>query len=309
MPKEQKPPLSTWLTATSIASTTETSTLHWIDTITKRLQNHARPTYARQQSFSTNLSHLREVIFADAIHKNGFYKVASLYRAFPQALGYKLLQRGALALQPPLKMALGDYFQSQSLWIDIGSGIAIGGTEAFFLLPLDFYKTRAQTYNKKLVEKGRPSPFTGFGPTLVRNTIFISMMSVVTDSTMNYLVKNGIFASPNTASLADPCAPNEVQKNTARGVGFGTATLLSNPLDVIKVRMQAERSKNKKNALQVGKEILQKEGTTAFLKGLVPKTAIQSFRLTFFFGLQDLLLKKMQSPEEPQSKTLATLKK
>jgi hypothetical protein len=301
--KPKSPSNALWYGVTAFASALETTALHPLDTSTKRIQNNPSPFYSRLLSPRANLSAMSQVLFKEATHKNIFYKFASLYSGYPQALGYKFLQRGALALQPHLKKQMETYFNTQSYWIDLGSGMLIGGGEALFLLPIDYYKTLAQT-REAASPQNTKSSFTAFGPTLARNIVFITTMSIVTDRTLGYLVRNRLLAA---ASKPDPKEPNDTQKYTARALGIGAATFSSSPLDVVKTRLQAAPATESSasrfewgKTWRMGKDILSKEGPAAFLKGIVPKTLTQSARLTFFFGVQEKLLEILTPAEKPR---------
>jgi hypothetical protein len=292
-----------WLGIIGLASSIETAGLYAIDTTIKRLQNSSQPVYSRNLSFSSNFSNLQRVVFADTVTQGPLACTGSLFRGLPIALGYKFLQRGALALQGPLKKKMETYWQTRSLWIDVLSGVIIGSSEACTLLPLDFLKTRAQT---RLSPKASPltfglSSFIGFKPAVMRNVTFVASMSIATSQFQDGMLKYGIFGKPTPQQTE----LNEKQKHASRALGFGLATVVSSPFDVVKVRMQTQ-SKQQEPLLrqaptQVAREIWASEGPSAFFKGTALKALNQSIRLTFFFGITDALMRRLLPKEAPSA--------
>ena len=68
--------------------------------------------------------------------------------------------------------------------------------------------------------------------------------------------------------------------------------LVSSPMDVVKVRMQAEAD-GKARAVQVARDILANEGPGAFWKGIVPKILTIGPKLTFSFTIAQVIIEQV----------------
>lgn len=260
-----------------IAGIFEIGLFHPIDTLTKRTM------YNKEKISKKNLS---QILFKEYSDKNILDKYKSLYAGAKFGMFYKILQRtykygGQSVLNEKLKLT-----DNKSLNQAI-TGSLIGAGEVI-LLPLDVLKIRMQTNpdlikNKSflnIIKEEGMGLYRGSGITIIRN-----MPGSFALFGANSFTKNVIF------DLKDEQKATLHQNFISSTIGALTCITVSNPMDVIKVRIQAENKKQ--NYKKMAKEMLKEEGIGSFFKGLLPKSLTIAPKLIFSFTIAQEIIKRI----------------
>ena len=164
-------------------------------------------------------------------------------------------------------------------------------------LPVDTIKVRLQlqssatqyigtigTIKNICKEEGFSSLWKGLTPALVRQSLYTSMMMALYEPTRN-LISSAIDnpQSHQTNSLEDMKKEGIKQNNVTQQSSFWTKLLaggavggicitLLNPIEIVKVRMQADQGGKlyQSGITKAFSEIIQKEGAFALWKGIIP---------------------------------------
>lgn len=245
---------------------------HPADTIQKRLMNNTNPIYDFSKSIKTNLCNAYNITCL-----NPKTKSFSLYPGLGWAGGYKGCQRlFKFGLQPYVETFLTNqaFGENNKIWATGFSGAVLGAGEVIFL-PLDIYKIRKQTGSD---DQGLS--YRAIHVTVLRNIIGSFLLFGVPQ-----LLKTKI---ARDEKLSD------TEKAITNAIGAAACLIASNPLDVIKTRMQAD--KNSIGALATARNIAI-NNPSQFLKSLGPKTVVQGFKLTFFMSVKDKIEELFQEQE------------
>ena len=262
---------SAHIKSTLAAGALEVLFFHPSDTVQKRLMKNPKPIYDFNKVFNENMRNAFNVAFTDP-KTNRF----SVYPGLAWASGYKLLQRGyKFGGQPILEKRLQEnYFgNANKFWAAGTSGAIMGAGEVIFL-PLDIFKIRNQTGS---TDSG--ISFRGLPVTMLRNIIGSSALFGVP-----VLVQNVYFKGEKL---------NRTQKISTQALGAIASLILSNPLDVIKTRLQANA--NSAGAFATAVSIAQ-NNPSQFFKSLAPKLLTQGLKLTFFMAVKDKIEEQFNQP-------------
>lgn len=292
--------------AATIAGFMEIGLFHPFDTVAKRLMTNrgslAKPTVGQ------TLGHLNEIIFKHHAHDSILRKALYLYPGSFYAVIYKVFQRTyKFAGQPVVREYLlkhhDDSFQrtfgrSAKVMREGTAGCLIGIGE-IFLLPLDRLKVLYQV-NEDAMKKGLIS--------LLRQEGFKGMYA----GTAITICRNapGSFALFGGASFAkhvilgikdDDDGKGKKNRETvaqnifASTVGACLSITVSNPMDVIKTRVQHATKDTRQTAVQTIFRMLKEEGVfTPFFKGLTPKIVASAPKLVFTYSMVEFLYQRMQ---------------
>jgi len=265
-----------------IAGIFEIGLFHPIDTLTKRTM------YNKEKMNRKNLS---QILFKEYSKENILNKYKSLYTGAKFGMFYKVLQRtykygGQSVLNEKLKLT-----NNKSLNQAI-TGSLIGAGEVI-LLPLDVLKIRMQTNpdlikNKSftnIIKEEGVGLYRGSGITVIRN-----MPGSFALFGANSFTKNVIF------DLKDEEKATLYQNFISSTIGALTCITVSNPMDVMKVRIQAENKKQ--NYKKMAKEMLKNEGMGSFFKGLLPKSLTIAPKLIFSFTIAQEIIKRIYQVSE-----------
>lgn len=255
------------------AALTETLCFHPSDTIQKRLMRNPKAIYDLHLPMRTNLINNFNICFRNQKTNN-----ISLYPGIGWALGYKLTQRiYKFNGQPIIEKGLNNYvFNNQNnVWCAGLSGALIGMGE-IILLPLDIYKIRKQTAS---IDKG--ISYRGTGITMARNGCGSFALFAIPPFMTTLLEQH---EQPNTA----------MTKGVASAIGAVSMLMVSSPFDVVKTRMNADKSAG--SGFNIAKKILL-DNPAAFFKGITPKLATKGVQMTAFLVIKDALVEHFHREE------------
>jgi hypothetical protein len=258
--KHEKNHSAHWI-STGAASILEIGIFHPCDTMQKRLMKNSETIYDFRKPVGVNLRSACNIAFMDP--KTHHF---SLYPGLAWAASYKLLQRGyKFGGQPIIEQLLQDKFgKDNKFWASGLSGAVMGAGEVVFL-PLDIYKIRKQTGS---TDSG--ISYRAIHVTVLRNVIGSSLLFGVTELAQTKLARE----KELTRS----------QKIGTQALGAVACLVASNPLDVVKTRLQAD--KNSESAWSVTRN-LARTNPSQFFKSLGPKVLTQGLKLTFFMAAKD----------------------
>lgn len=258
--------------STITAAILEVAFFHPFDTMQKRFQNNPNPIYDFSKPIKTNLCHVYDVACRNPKTKN-----FSLYPGLNWAGVYKLLQRGLkFGGQPYVEKFLQTnvFSESNKIWATGFSGAIMGAGEVV-LLPLDIYKIRKQTGSED----------TGISYRALHVTVLRNIIG-------SFL----LFGVPQLlqTKIARDEKLSRTEKAFTHAIGAAACLIASNPLDVIKTRMQAD--KNSIGALATACNIAVNH-PSQFGRSLGLKTVAQGFKLTFFMSAKDRIEEMFQEQE------------
>lgn len=269
---------------------------HPVDTVAKRLMNHAGTVRTPGLSFSATMDGYSRVALRDAYAEPSLMRrYLSLFPGLSFAAGYKILQRVyKFGGQPFVREAIDTRFgntilekcggdrQKSKMFTHAIAGAFVGVGE-IVLLPLDMLKIKSQNNPEALRGRGllqilRTESFAGLykgaGWTAARNAP--GSFSLFGASAF---VKSRIYGLENfnDATL--------VQNFVASAAGGIASITVASPLDVIKTRIQTRDFGAKETGLQIFKNLMRNEGPGALFKGLVPKILVVGPKLVFSFTI------------------------
>lgn len=265
-----------------------TTITHPLDTMAKRLQNN------KEIKFSYTMPR----ILWKQLHRV-FYptSTSSLWTGYSAALVYRTtcctLTFGSQPLveeylQKKHGKQISQYTGQQRLKITINmlSGMMFGVMETL-LLPLDRWKVLRQLHDKTLLstlfwQEGF-ALYNGAGVTLVRNMKAFPSLYVGSHLSDQYILK----ISPTEEKTF-------AQRSFSSFIGATAAMIVSNPTDMIKTRLQAQRLTGESlSSIQIGREIIKKTGVSGLFQGLVPRFLSIAPRITFMKALSEHLTPKI----------------
>lgn len=259
---------------------------HPVDTLAKRLMSN------KSSSLSFN-----QIVFknhADATIGNKFL---SLFPGLGYAAGYKILQRiYKFGGQPYFKDYLNKHHKSKFVatfgekngkaMTEAAAG-SLTGIGEIVLLPLDVLKIKRQTNPEafrsrgflKIVSDEGFALYRGWGWTAARNAPGSFALFGGSAFTKEYLFK-----------LDDYSSATWGQNFICSIAGSISSIAISQPLDVIKTRIQNQNFESKQGGVMVIKDIMKNEGFRAFFKGLAPKVLVVGPKLIFSFTMAQSLI-------------------
>lgn len=282
---DKRPHFAPYLLASSISAILENIIFFPLDTTAKRLQFTTKPI-----PFSTTIKNneLKNILFPSTTTLHGAF--ASLYEGLLSSITYRIAQRNVMFTGQPmvdywLHKKAGQTIENQfgktisGPLIATIAGLATSLIEIPFL-PFNTASVRMQTQHisfKQAVASGHL--YNGSIITIWRNVIAATI-----------LFGGAAFARKRLFNIDTPRDASLTQEWLASSIGATLATTANNPLDLIKTRIQAN------NGLQTGWDIAKttwiKEGSTGFMRGLIPRLLTVSPRTAFSMTITNQLVKK-----------------
>jgi len=261
---------------------------HPVDTISKRLMSN-RANLAFQN--------LNAVVFRQHSDATAFRKFLSLFPGLGYAAGYKVLQRVyKFGGQPyandylnarytsAFMKTFGDKNGKAMMHATAGSVIGVG---EIVLLPLDVLKIKRQTNPEafrgrgvlRIVADEGFALYRGWGWTAARNA-----------PGSFALFGGSAFAKEYIIGLKDYSSATWGQNAIASAAGSIASITISQPLDVIKTRVQNQNFESKVGGVTIVRDLIRNEGFMAFFKGLTPKLLVVAPKLVFSFTIAQTLI-------------------
>lgn len=292
--------------AATCAGVLEIAFFHPFDTIAKRLM--ANKGSINKGSIGATAGNLNEIIFKKHASAGLAQKAMYLYPGSLYAVVYKVFQRVyKFAGQPIVRDFLtGNYKErfnkvfgsADKVLIDATAGCLIGLGEVF-LLPLDRLKVLSQT-NEQAMSKGlfpllRQEGFRGMyagtGVTMCRN------------APGSFCLFGGTaFAKGYIFGLEDYRSATTFQNLVASAIGACCSIAISNPMDVVKTRVQRMTEGERQSAVRVAGMMLKEEGPSSFFKGLTPKIIASAPKLVFAYTMTEYFYRLMNGGHMPAKK-------
>lgn len=284
--------------AATCAGILEIAFFHPFDTTAKRLMSHKGAIV--QSSVGETAAKLNTVVFRHHANSSFAAKIMYLYPGSLYAVVYKVFQRVyKFAGQPFVREALtANYRAGFTRWFgsankvmeDATAGCIIGLGEVF-LLPLDRLKVLSQTNEAAMAkglfpllrQEGMRGMYAGTAVTMCRNAPGSFFLFGGTAFTKNYIF--GINDYRNATFFQNMCAST---------VGACLSITVSNPMDVVKTRVQQETAGQRHNAILTAGLMLKEEGVSSFFKGLTPKILASSPKLIFAYTMTELFYEMMK---------------
>jgi len=276
------------LIGSSTSGVLETAIFYPVDTVAKRLMSNT------SSKGATDFQSLQKVMFRENAHKSIVKKWGGLFPGVGFGAIYKILQRTyKFGGQPIVKQALdnklGRHFQNffgkkngnDMLHATSGFLIGIGETA---LLPLDILKIKVQvnpnySIRDNMSELTFREMYAGWSWTAFRNMpgSFILFGANSLAYTRLYGIDGPKDAKFHQIFVASMC-------------GATFSILLSSPMDVIKTRIQNKHFGDKRSGMRYVRNLLKKEGPSAFYKGILPKLGLIGPKLVFAFTFAQWLI-------------------
>ncbi|KAM0787225.1 Mitochondrial GTP/GDP carrier protein 1 [Microbotryomycetes sp. NB124-2] len=259
---------------------------HPVDTTAKRLMSNKSTTASYNQ-----------IIFKDFAQASAGRKFVSLFPGLGYAAAYKILQRVyKFGGQPYFNDFLNKNFKSQfnNVFGDKNGKAVMSATAGsltgigeIVLLPLDVLKIKRQTNPEAFRERGflRIVKDEGFG--LYRGASWTAARNAPGSFA---LFGGSAFTKEYVFGLQDYRSATWFQNFIASIAGSVASIAISQPLDVIKTRIQNQNFESKASGTTVIRELLKHEGPGAFFKGLTPKVLVVGPKLIFSFTLAQTLI-------------------
>lgn len=291
--------------AATMAGTLEIIFFHPFDTIAKRLMSNK--TSLRGASFSESLHNANVCIFKKHADASVGSKIAYLYPGSLYAMAYKVLQRVyKFAGQPIVRDAInqnyGDGFKQafgskSKMMSESVAGCLIGIGEVV-LLPLDRLKVLSQTNPEALKNRGLMGIIRQEG---IAGLYAGTVVTMTRNAPGSFCLFGGTaFTKDIVFGLEDYSKATFLQNMIASAVGSCVSITVTNPMDVIKTRIQNKDFGSKHSGVSILAEIIKEEGPSAFFKGLTPKVVASAPKLVFAYTMTEYFLTLMGKSKKQQ---------
>jgi len=290
----------------------EIAIFHPVDTIGKRLMTNKLPIFTPERSFMQSMRTAHGIVLRDAASKGLVGQFFSLYPGVGFGAVYKILQRTyKFAGQPIMRNAMRAKYGEQMTkkfgsktatdLLNSVSGSLIGLGEVV-LLPFDTLKIKAQTNPDALKGKGLYEIFVKDGASLYRGWNWTACRNIP-GSFLLFGVNSFIYTR-----VFGTTGPKDSPLHAiflASACGAVASIVATNPLDVIKTRVQSRHVDDPRSGMSLVKDLLKDEGPTAFFKGVTPKTLLIGPKLIFSFFVAQAITSRIQRAWEEKDSTKA----
>ncbi|KAG5487969.1 hypothetical protein LSCM1_08284 [Leishmania martiniquensis] len=283
--------------AATAAGVLEIAFFHPFDTTAKRLM--ANKGSIVRGSVGETAANLNTIVFKKHADAGLLRKLWYLYPGSLYAVVYKVFQRVyKFAGQPVVRDLLSSNYrdgykrcfgEAHKVMEDATAGCLIGLGEVF-LLPLDRLKVLSQTNEAAmrggllplLRQEGLRGMYAGTVVTMCRNAPGSFCLFGGTAFTKGYIF-----------GLSDYRHASLFQNMCASTVGACLSIAISNPMDVVKTRVQHQTEAERRSAVATATAMLKEEGVPSFFKGLTPKIIASAPKLIFAYTMTEYLFKVM----------------
>ncbi|GAA5861610.1 hypothetical protein JCM1840_005204 [Sporobolomyces johnsonii] len=277
------------------AGIAELAIFHPVDTVAKRLMSN-----------KVSGKPMLEVVFREHATATAGKKFLSLFPGLGYAAGYKVLQRVyKFGGQPYFNDFLNKNFK-QSFTSVFGekngkammaaTAGSLTGIGEIVLLPLDVLKIKRQTNPEAFRSRGFVQIVKDEGFGLYRGASWTAARNAPGSFA---LFGGSAFTKEYVFGLQDYRSATWYQNFVASIAGSVSSIAISQPLDVIKTRIQNQNFESKVGGMQVVRDLIKNEGFSAFFKGLTPKVLVVGPKLIFSFTLAQTLIPMFSSLLSP----------
>ncbi|GAA5857913.1 hypothetical protein JCM8547_006619 [Rhodosporidiobolus lusitaniae] len=259
---------------------------HPVDTVAKRLMSNkvvGKP--------------FAEIVFREHANAKAGQKFLSLFPGLGYAAGYKVLQRiYKFGGQPYFNDFLNKNFKStfsnafgekNGKAMMAATAGSLTGIGEIVLLPLDVLKIKRQTNPEAFRSRGFLQIVRDEGFSLYRGASWTAARNAPGSFA---LFGGSAFTKEYVFGLQDYRTATWYQNFIASIAGSVSSIAISQPLDVIKTRIQNQNFESKVGGMTVVRDLLKNEGPSAFFKGLTPKVLVVGPKLIFSFTLAQTLI-------------------
>ncbi len=247
---------------------------------------------------------LKRVVFGNAYREGLSARFASIYSGFMMAGAYKIVARSLkYGMQPTVAAFFSHHYGEQArknlgelqgkALLEALAGGSIGMFEVLFFHALDTIKIKRQGGDRtpfvKLITQDPVKLYNGAGITVARNFTSFSVLFGVSSMLMSLMG----YQNAREANLKE--------RFGAAATAAGVSVVVTNPLDVIKTRIQS--SPQRVSTLSMFRNVWNSEGFFAFYKGIslriltsLPKKAVPMVLAGYFLDLWQ----KQQAHDENQ---------
>ncbi|BGP20968.1 hypothetical protein JCM10213_003360 [Rhodosporidiobolus nylandii] len=264
----------------------ELALFHPIDTVAKRLMSN-----------KVSGKPMMEVVFREHANAKAGQKFLSLFPGLGYAAGYKVLQRVyKFGGQPYFNDFLNQNFKSNftsafgeknGKAIMAATAGSLTGIGEIVLLPLDVLKIKRQTNPEAFRSRGFVQIVRDEGMGLYRGASWTAARNAPGSFA---LFGGSAFTKEYVFGLQDYRSATWFQNFIASIAGSVSSIVISQPLDVIKTRIQNQNFESKVGGMTVVRDLLKNEGPSAFFKGVTPKVLVVGPKLIFSFTLAQTLI-------------------
>lgn len=252
-----------------------------------------------------SLEDCKRVILGDAYKGSIRSKISSIYSGFMMAGTYKIATRTMkYGMQPPLAnfltrhygTAARNYFgdmHGKALLEALAGGV-IGVLEVLFFHSLDTIRIKRQSGDRtalsQLIRRDPLKLYNGACLTMARNFTSFSVLFGISSMLMSMM------------GLQNTREANLKQRFSAASVAAAASVIATNPLDVVKSRIQ--KAHERVSTVSMFRQVIQKEGPLAFYKGISIKILTSLPKKAVPLALTGYLLKlwETQRTDQPETK-------
>ncbi|EKF26303.1 mitochondrial carrier protein, putative [Trypanosoma cruzi marinkellei] len=285
--------------AATMAGAFEIALFHPFDTVSKRLMSNR--TRIQGVSFADTLRNLNTTIFSSRADASVAQKILYLYPGSSYAVFYKILQRVfKFAGQPLVREHLQTHNQQSftatfgrrdKLMMESVAGSIIGVGEVI-LLPLDRLKVLSQT-NEAAMRHGLLQLLRQEG---IRGMYAGTVVTMTRNAPGSFCLFGGMAVTKEFVfGLQDYRKATFFQNVCASTVGACLSITVTNPMDVIKTRVQNKNPGARMGAVTILSQLLREEGCSALFKGLAPKVLAFAPKLIFSYTMTEFFIQLMNS--------------
>ncbi len=278
------------VTTAAACGVMEVSSVHPVDTITRRLMSNRDPV--------TSLSALNDVVFQDVSQSPLRERAAGLLPGSQLSTVYTVCKRAyKFGTQPLIEGSLNDSLGSEfhRVFEDKTADVMVSGTagsicgagEVVFL-PLESLKVQSQVNSSGLVNTPAGTPLSK----MYRGALW----SVGRNVPGSFFLFAGNTAVQTFLRLNQPDSePTLAQQASGSVAGVAGSAVITNPADVIKTRLQVTPYSEELTGRQLAKELIREEGYSGFFKGIGPRLLITGPKLALTMTLAQYLHQKFST--------------
>lgn len=280
----------------AIAGIGEIIQFHPIDTIVKRCMSYKDHIFLDKVTYKERIQHILNIVLRDSINLPIYKKFSSQYTGQQYGILYKITQRiYKFGGQPLVYKIQNEYTKDKDskkikVYVNALAGGIIGFGEVI-LVPIDALKIKAQTNPQALKDISYNNILHKI-PQLYRGSIWTISRNVPGSLTLfgiSSFTREYILCVPST------CTPTLKDIFLSSLAGSLFSIIISSPFDVIKTRVQNCSLQSPSTGTEIIRELINREGFTAFYRGIIPKLCTVGPKIVFSFTMAQYLVMRLSS--------------